>query len=155
MRTLQPNSKSCFVCGMGNRFGLRLRFYQTTEGEVIAETVLSEEYQGYPGVAHGGIVAAMLDEAAGRAWMSGGAPRFMYTARLEVRYRKHVPIGQPIRLVGRALESKRSLASATSALYDQEGRLLAEAQALLVDVPGEALKAVDLEQLGWKVYPED
>lgn len=155
MRTLQANSKSCFVCGLENRFGLHLRFYRIAEGEVIAETILSEEYQGYPGVAHGGIVAAMLDEAAGRAWMGGDPPRFTYTARLEVRYRKHVPIGRPLRLIGRAGESKRRLATATSALYDQEGNVLAEAQALLVDVPQEVLNSVDLERLGWKVYPEE
>jgi acyl-CoA thioesterase FadM len=79
----------------------------------------------------------------------------MYTARLEVRYRKNVPVCQPLRIVGRAGKSKGCTATAASAIYTTEGELLAEADALLVDVPSEVLSQVDLEALGWKVYPED
>lgn len=155
MRTPQPNSRQCFVCGLANPFGLHLRFYETAPGEVTAETSLAKEFQGYPGVAHGGVVAAMLDEAAGRVHMGGDPPRFMFTARLEVKYRQNVPVGQPLRLVGRAEKSRPRLATASSAIYDQHGRLLAEAEALLVDVPDSAYSSVDLEALGWKVYPPD
>jgi acyl-coenzyme A thioesterase PaaI-like protein len=153
MTSLQPNSQNCFVCGLSNPFGLKLRFYETGPGEVCAECTLDEQYQGYPGVVHGGIVAAMLDEAAGRSHMGGDPPRFMYTARLEIRYRKNVPIGKPIRLVGRAGDSKRRTAASSSAIYDQNGTLLAEADALMVNIPQAAVKDVDLEALGWRVYP--
>lgn len=159
MKTLQPNSRSCFVCGMKNPFGLKLRFFETEPGGVAVDLVLSEEYQGYPGVAHGGIVAAILDEAAGRAHMSGFVPeippRFMFTARLDVRYRKNVPVGKPLRLIGKVTSSKKRTATAKSAVYDQQGNLLAEAEVLLVNVPDGTLQAVDLEALGWKVYPEE
>ena len=154
MRTLQANSKNCFVCGLANTFGLKLRFYSTNPGEVTAEYTAPHHYQGYPGVVHGGIVAAMLDEAAGRSLMGGDPPRFMYTARLDIRYRKNVPVGQPLRLVGKALKSKARTATATGAIYLQNGELLAEAEVLLVDVPQETLAGVDLESLGWKVYDE-
>jgi acyl-CoA thioesterase FadM len=82
-------------------------------------------------------------------------PRFMYTARLEVRYRKNVPIGKPLRIVGRAEKSKGRTATATAAIYDQDGAILAEADALLVDVPTEVLGTVDLQSLGWRVYDDD
>jgi hypothetical protein len=78
----------------------------------------------------------------------------MYTAKLEIRYRKNVPVGQPLRLVGKAGISKRRTATATGAIYDQGGELLAEADALLIDVPEEIVSTVDLEVLGWKVYRE-
>ena len=152
--TPQANSRHCFVCGLDNPFGLQLRFYETAPGEVVVEHTLPAEYQGYPGVAHGGIVAAMLDEAAGRAHMGGDPPRFMYTARLAINYRKPVPVGQPIRLVGRAGKSRNRTAEATSAIYDAGGVLLAEAEALLVDVPPAVLETSNLEELGWKVYPD-
>ena len=158
MSTRQPNSRHCFVCGLENPFGLKLRFYETAQGEVLVEHTVPDQYQGYPGVVHGGVVAAMLDEAAGRVYMGGqaeGTTRFMYTARLEVRYRKNVPVGQPLRVVGRAGKDKGRTATATSAIYSADGELLAEAEALLVDVPGEILSQADLETLGWKVYPED
>lgn len=154
MNTPQPNSRCCFVCGMENPIGLHLRFYETGPGEVTADFTAPEKYQGYPGVVHGGIVAAMLDEAAGRSHMGGDPPRFMYTARLNVCYRKNVPVGQPVRIVGRAGKSRERVAEATSAIYNMDGVLLAEADAVLVNVPGDIANGISLEDLGWKVYPE-
>jgi acyl-coenzyme A thioesterase PaaI-like protein len=97
----QPNSKKCFVCGVENLNGLHLKFYEENPGEVTVEYTVPEQFQGYPGVVHGGIVAAMLDEVAGRAHMGGDPPRFMFTARLDVRYRRNVPVNQPLRIIGR------------------------------------------------------
>ena len=155
MKEPQPSSRNCFVCGVENVAGLHLRFYDTSPGEVIAECTLGEQYQGYPGVVHGGIIAAMLDEAAGRSHMGGDPPRFMYTARLEIQYRKNVPTGQPLRLVGKAGDSRRRVAKATSAIFNHAGELLAEAEAVMVNVPDDVAAEVDLEALGWKVYPPD
>lgn len=156
MKSRQPNSRHCFVCGVENPIGLKLRFDSAGPGEVSAEILLPPIYQGYPGVVHGGIVAAMLDEAAGRAHMGGDGdpPRFMFTAKLDVRYRKNVPTEKPLRLVGKALLTRERTATASSAIYDQDGTLLAEAEALLVDIPENMLQNVDLEALGWKVYPQ-
>lgn len=150
----QPNSHYCFVCGVANPCGLHLTFYASGPGESTAHYTVPEQYQGYPGVVHGGVVAAMLDEAAGRSHMGidPQKPRFMYTAKLEIRYRKNVPVGQPLRVVGRAGSTKGKLATATSAIYDQAGVLLAEADALLVDVPADTLNGINLEEIGWKVY---
>jgi hypothetical protein len=53
--TLQPNSRHCFVCGLENQFGLKLRFYETGPGEVTAEYTVPDQFQGYPGLVHGGI----------------------------------------------------------------------------------------------------
>ena len=105
---------------------------------------------------HGGIVAAMLDEVTGRALMGNGEnPRFMSTARLEVRYRKHVPVGQLIRLVGRAGISRGRSATSIGSIYNEDGELLAEADAILVDVPAGLISPESLEALGWKIFPEE
>lgn len=155
MKSLQPSSRHCFVCGVENPFGLHLKFYDSEPGEVVAEYTLPENYQGYPGVAHGGIVAAMLDEVAGRSLMGDmNVPRFMFTARLNVTYRKNVPVGQPLRLVGKAGENRGRTAAAKSTIYDQAGNILAEADALLVNVPEQVVQNVDLSKLGWQIYPE-
>jgi acyl-coenzyme A thioesterase PaaI-like protein len=151
----QPNSRHCFVCGVDNPIGLRLKFYETASGEVCADLNLPNIYQGYPGIVHGGVIAAMLDEAAGRAHMGPiDTPRFMFTAKLDVRYRKNVPVGQPLRLVGRAGLTKARTAEASSAIYDLEGTLLADADVLLVNVPEKMIQTTDLAALGWKVYPD-
>ncbi len=150
----QANSRYCFVCGLANPIGLKLRFDLTAPGEVTALYTVPEQYQGYPGVVHGGIVAAMLDEVCGRVHMGIDPPRFMYTARLEVRYRKNVPIEQPLRIVGRAVKSKSRTATASGVIYGPDGEVLAEADALLVDVPEDFVQSASLEALGWKVYEE-
>ena len=155
MLSPQPNSRHCFVCGVANPIGLKLRFVKTAPGEVTADYTAPEHFQGYPGVVHGGIVTAMLDEIAGRAQMVGEPPRFMYTARLEIRFRKNVPVGEPLRLVGRAGKNRSRTAAATSQIFGQDGSLLAEAEALLVDVPAGALGEADLKALGWKVYSDE
>jgi acyl-coenzyme A thioesterase PaaI-like protein len=151
----QPNSRHCFVCGVENHSGLHLNFYETEPGEVTVTTVIDERFQGYPGVVHGGIVASMLDEVAGRVHMGENPPRFMFTAHLNVRYRKPVPVGKPLRMVGKAGESRGRTATGKAYLYGPEGDLLAEAEALLVNVPDSLVMDRDLEALGWKVYPDE
>lgn len=156
MHVQQPNSRHCFVCGLENPFGLQLKFFRTGPAEVTTEYTVPERYQGYPGVVHGGVVAAMLDEVVGRALM-GEDPegtRFMYTARLTVRYRKHVPVGRPLRIVGRVTKEKTRSALASASIFDAEDEILAEAEGLLVDVPESVLGNADLEALGWQVYAD-
>ncbi len=152
----QPNSRHCFVCGVENPLGLKLKIYETEPGQVEAWYTPPEHFQGYPGLLHGGIVASLLDELSGRALMGNDPqrPRFMYTAKLEVKYRQNVPIGKPLRIVGKALRSKGRVAEGWAGLYDSQGNLLAEATALLVDVPAEQLDFSQLEALGWKVYED-
>ena len=152
--TKQPNSLKCFVCGVENPVGLHLAFYAQPDGEVTCDVTLPERYQGYPGVVHGGIVASMLDEIAGRAAMQGDVTRFMMTAKLEVRYRKPVPIGQPLRLIGRLSRRRGRLTDVQGEIRLSDGSVAAEAQALLSDIPDTFRGVSDPERLGWRVYPD-
>jgi acyl-coenzyme A thioesterase PaaI-like protein len=155
--TKQPNSRMCFICGLANPVGLHLHFYETAPGVVEAAYTAPDHFQGYPGVLHGGIVGAIIDEMSGRAYMGSDPvrPRFMFTAKLEVRYRRNVPIGEPLRLVGRAVKSRGKSAEAWAGIYLVDGgELLAEGNALLIDVPQGQLDRAGLSDLGWKVYPE-
>ena len=154
-RQLQPNSRHCFVCGLENPVGLKLRIYKTEPGVIETTYTAPQHFQGYPGVLHGGIVASLLDEISGRAHMGDpSAPRFMFTGKMEVKYRKNVPIGEPLRIIGKAGKSRRKMAEGWAGIYDQAGTLLAEATTLLIDVPADILDLSILDELGWKVYPE-
>jgi uncharacterized protein (TIGR00369 family) len=148
----QANSRQCFVCGVENLRGLHLSFYEVKPGEICADITVPETYQGYPGVVHGGIVAAMLDEVSGRVFM-GDPPRFMFTAKLSVRYRKPVPTGQPLRLVGYAGKDHGKVATARGELFDSNGTLLADAETVLADIP-EAMQSFKLGPEDWMVYPD-
>lgn len=155
-RKLQPNSKMCFICGLENPVGLNLRIHEIEPGVVETSFTAPEHFQGYPGVLHGGIIAAIIDEISGRSLMGPeDNPRFMFTAKLEVKYRRNVPIGKPLRIVGKAGASRERSAEAWAGIYDAEsGELLAEGNTLLVNVPQAMLEGLDHEGMGWKVYPE-
>lgn len=152
---LQPNSRYCFVCGLENKFGLKLRFFETGPGEVTAEYTVPEQFQGYPGVVHGGIVTAMLDEVTGRAHINSEFARFMFTGKIEIRFRQNVPVGKPLKIVGRVEKSKSRIASSTGKIIGPDGNILAEANTLLVDLPEGEIRKVDLDALGWRVYEFD
>jgi len=142
---------------MENPVGLHLHIYETAPGEVESTYIAPEHFQGYPGVLHGGIVGALIDEISGRAHMGSDPmnPRFMFTARLEVKYRRNVPIGKQLRIIGKAGKSKAKSAEAWAGIYDVEtNELLAEGNTLLIDVPTDQFAISRLNELGWKVYPE-
>ncbi|MDA1330168.1 MAG: PaaI family thioesterase [Chloroflexi bacterium] len=150
-----PNSARCFACGVENQHGLQLEFYADGEGGAVCDYVVPDEFESYPGIVNGGIVAAMLDEMAIRAFLVEDPNRLMYTAKLTTRYRKHVPTQQPLRLTSRATKDRGRRAEAIAQLFGPDGDLLAEAEALMVELdPGE-LDEMNLEGLGWRVYPED
>jgi acyl-coenzyme A thioesterase PaaI-like protein len=151
----QPNSLNCFICGLENPIGLKLKIYELEDGLIETTYIAPEHFQGYPGVLHGGIVASILDEISGRALMGDPSePRFMFTGKLEVKYRKNVPIGKPLRIVGKAGKSKGKMAEGWAGIFDENNELLAEANTLLIDVPQDLLKKTDVNNLGWKIYPD-
>ncbi|HJS20335.1 MAG TPA: PaaI family thioesterase [Anaerolineales bacterium] len=157
MANKQPNSRMCFICGLENPIGLHLHIYETEAGVVESTYVAPDHFQGYPGVLHGGIVGAIIDEISGRAHMGSDplSPRFMFTARLEVKYRKNVPIGRQLKIIGRAGKLRARSAQAWAGIYDADtNELLAEGNALLIDVPADQIERSRLDELGWKVYPE-
>ena len=153
----QPNSRMCFICGLENPVGLHLHIYDVEPGTVESTYFAPDHFQGYPGVLHGGIVAAIIDEVSGRTLMGSDVmnPRFMFTAKLEVKYRKNVPIGKQLKIIGRVVKSKARSAEAWAGIYDAEtDELLAEGKTLLMNVPPEQFDAARLNELGWMVYPE-
>ncbi|MDF1500380.1 MAG: PaaI family thioesterase [Anaerolineales bacterium] len=153
-RIKQPNSRHCFVCGVENKSGLGLEFFEDGQGRVAAEPCLPESYQGYPGIVHGGIVAAMLDEVAGRAAMIDDHTHFRLTAKLAIRYRRPVPTGETIRLQGWVEEDRGRLVTAHAEVRLNDGTLAAEAEAVLADLSEAPEETEVLEALGWRVYAD-
>jgi acyl-coenzyme A thioesterase PaaI-like protein len=148
----QPNSANCFACGLRNPVGLKLVFYESGPAEVTAAFQPEPQYEGFPGVLHGGIIAALLDEAGGRAAMVGDHNHFMLTARLAVRYRLPTPLNQPLTVSGRLLTKRGSLATAHAELRLPDGAVTAEAEITLAEPPPGTVPTDNLEALGWKVY---
>jgi len=92
----------CFVCGEKNDFGLHARFYETDANELVALIYPSEQHQGYPGRMHGGIAATILDETIARSICNGKDEQLWgVTIELKTKFRKPVPLGQELKVVGR------------------------------------------------------
>ncbi len=149
----QPNSDYCFVCGRKNERGLYMTFYDDGDNEVYSEHSVSEEYQSYPGVVHGGVVAAMLDEVVGRVAMIEDQHHFMMSVKLEIKYRYPVPTETPLRIVGRIIRLRGRLGKAVGEIFLPDGTLAAESAMTLADLPAEMLAKADLDALGWRVDP--
>jgi acyl-coenzyme A thioesterase PaaI-like protein len=86
--------RNCFGCGPDRPDGLRVRCFRTEQG-VAAPILIARQYEGPPGAAHGGIIAAYLDEVLG-ATVLQTTGRVAVTGELTVRYVSPVPTETPI-----------------------------------------------------------
>src|SRR3981081_2380787 len=104
--TLTPNPENrCFGCGGANDEGMKLTFAQDNEKRrIVGRFVLGERYQGGGGMAHGGIIATLLDEAMGKVCRFREARAV--TAELTVEYLKPVNVQSEIVVEGRETEQK-------------------------------------------------
>jgi uncharacterized protein (TIGR00369 family) len=135
----------CFGCGPANPKGLQLRFAQGPGGKsYVCEFELGDSFVGPPGHAHGGIIAAVLDEAMGKANKLKG--KVALTRRMEVQYQRPVPLGRPLvvegwvtRMRGRALYNRAELRSA-------KGEILARSRGTFLVINAEKMFARELER---------
>jgi acyl-coenzyme A thioesterase PaaI-like protein len=147
----QPNSSHCFICGRNNPHGLYMTFFDNGKDEVLCEYTVSEDYQGYPGIVHGGIVAAMMDEAVGRVAMIGDHHHFMFSVKLQVKYRHNVPTQTPLLIRGKVVRLRGRLGKAVGEVILPDGTVAAEAEMTLADVPADIMINANLAALGWYV----
>lgn len=147
----QPNSEMCFVCGRSNPVGLYMRFQDDGNSEVSSEYTVPAHYQGYPGIVHGGVLAAMLDEIVARVSMIGDHHHFMMSVKLQVLYRLPVPVETPLRVVGRIVRLRGRLGKAEGQILLPDGRVACESAMSLADVPQELLASTHPTLLNWKI----
>ena len=121
---------NCFACGPANASGLHLHFDRDPREGVVASVNLAPQFQGWRGIAHGGIVMALLDEAMAHA--AGFAGHRGVTASVSVRFRKPVPLERPIEVRGRVTWRRRNVLGVEASVADVRGRLLAQAEGSFV-----------------------
>ena len=149
----QPNSRMCFICGRDNPAGLHLVFVEDHEAGVVrVEFTVPDRFQGYPGVVHGGIVAAILDEVAGRAvLLEGSDDDLMATLRLDVRYRGPTPTETPLVAVGWVERRSGMGAKVAGEIRLSDGTVTAECASTLANVPASFQEAWEAEKRHWHV----
>jgi len=130
MRPLPSHYAKCFGCGVEHPTGLHMRMIGG-DLEVQGSFTVTEHHQGAPGLAHGGVVAAAMDEAMGfLLWL---LKTLAVTARIEVDFRRPVPVGSTLELSGHVeREEGRKIFAVMTGTVD--GELAVEARALFLKV---------------------
>lgn len=127
----------CFACGMKNPEGLRIEW--KVEGDrTTAEYAPEKKFQGWKDIAHGGLLATLLDEAMTRlAWIARGGA---LTAEMTVRYLKPAPIGKKIYIRGEITGENRKIVEMRAVLSsDPEGReVIARSEGKALKLPAQA-----------------
>ena len=122
----RPQSR-CFVCGQDNPAGMQLEFRREDEGAARAEWVPREEYEGFRGIVHGGVVTTVLDEAMSKAVAGAGIEAL--TAELRVRLRSPVHPEQSYVVRGWVVSRGKRLIATEAAITSADGREQAHAGA--------------------------
>ena len=139
MTELLPRYKTCFFCGPATG-GLALKL-QYGEGKAFTEFTAREEFQGYDGMLHGGIVTGILDEV--MWWALFMEKRTISaTSKIEVEFLRPVVCGKPYRASGEFVDSSRGIYRLSAAITDGSGRIAARAQGAFRRIRGSVLKDV-------------
>jgi len=112
---------NCFGCGPHHDIGLHVRTFSGEDGGVLCPIAIPRRFEGPVGMAHGGIVAAYLDEVLGGAAVNHTG-RLYITGELTVRYVKGAPLERPLLGRGRALLDSGKYLDLEATIEDWETR---------------------------------
>lgn len=142
---------NCFACGELNVHGLHLDLH-AREGRCWSELELPERFEGWEGIAHGGIVCTILDEV--MAWAIVGQDAWGVTARMTVEFRRPVRVGTKIRGEGWIVRARRRVFDTAARIVEVEtGAELATAEATYVAAPEERKRALK-ERYAYRLVPD-
>jgi acyl-coenzyme A thioesterase PaaI-like protein len=122
-----------FVSGDTNGRRLTVRYFRSdAEACLVAKVLFGPEAQGPPGHAHGGSMAALLDELmGGAAWMSG---HMVVSAELTIRFKTMLPLGTRCIMRAQVTAADGRKVRTNSTIYDEEGTVFSEGEALFIEL---------------------
>lgn len=121
---------SCFVCGEGNKDGLQLRIRRDGDKGVKTEFVADHRYRGWANYLHGGVIGLIFDELLG--WNAVYLGYDAVTARMEVRYRRPIPLGSRVTFQGTVEKESRRILEMRTHAYLEDGSLAAEGRGTMM-----------------------
>ncbi|MCS7192912.1 MAG: PaaI family thioesterase [Armatimonadetes bacterium] len=130
-----PYYRQCFVCGDARLGRLGVRF-KIVDKKVKATFTPTEKHVGFPGIVHGGIIMALLDEA--MVWaIYAETGQFALSAEITVRFLKPLPTGQTIEVIGYLVRKRKWIWEVASEIQDEQAVVYARAWGQFVVAPSE------------------
>jgi len=125
----------CFGCGEHHPTGLHITATAGEGQDLTATFLVTQNHQGAPGLAHGGLLTLAFDEVFGKLMWLLRVPAV--TARLETDFIAPVPVGSTLFITARITgqSNRKVYSSAEGYLNGPDGLLAMKASALYVIVP--------------------
>jgi acyl-coenzyme A thioesterase PaaI-like protein len=126
---------ACYGCGTEVPSGLRMERLGVDGNTAIGRFTVGREHQGAPGLAHGGVLTAAMDEILGTsAWLLGG--RYV-TGRLETDFLAPVPVGSVVYLRSwcTGVQGRKAYLEGDGRIGGPDGKVAVRAAALFIEVP--------------------
>ncbi|MCD8175852.1 MAG: hotdog fold thioesterase [Phascolarctobacterium sp.] len=120
----------CFACGKDNPIGLHMKFVMDDE-KCLSYFTPQPEHQSYNGRMHGGLVAVILDEVTGN-YLFRKEGKQTYTAKIEIRYRQPLIIGEEVLCIGQELRRKGRMVEMRGQIMKEDGTVLAESTSKMI-----------------------
>lgn len=116
----------CFGCSPHNPIGLKLEFEYSDDS---AKTTWkpTKDYEGFPGLLHGGIISTILDETMAKAIEHSNI--YAVTIEMNVKYLKKTPIDDTLTAQAMLVKKRKKILYLESQLLDSSGNITAEATA--------------------------
>jgi uncharacterized protein (TIGR00369 family) len=134
-----PSTKQCFFCGHA-KGGLALEL-QYIDGVAICEFTARDNFQGYEGMLHAGIITGILDEV---MWWT----LFMETKvlcatwKMEIKFERPVVCGKTYRASGHLLRTTLNTYHLTGIIEDGSGKTCAQGNASFRRMRGMSLEDI-------------
>ncbi len=142
---------NCFACGQLNVHGLRIELH-AEDGRCWTELALAPRFEGWEGIAHGGILCTLLDEV--MAWALIEHDSWAVTARMVVEFKQPVQVGRSIRAEGWIARARRRILETEGRIIDTAtGEVLATASGTYVAAPEERKRELK-EKYRFDLRPE-
>jgi uncharacterized protein (TIGR00369 family) len=144
-RYVKMQKNSCFVCGMDNPGGMRLKFTLDEERQTfICRFRLGKRYTGPPGHTHGGIIACILDDAMGKVNKLHHVVAL--TREMTIEYLKPVPLHQPLRVEGRGIKVLGRTHVNVAEIFNEKDEVLARSRGTFIAIDPAKMFAQHVER---------
>jgi len=121
---------NCFACHPNNNHGLKLQFFADDDTREVFTKIKPEiHFNGFPGILHGGIQCALIDEVAYWA-MFDSIKKIGLTAKIDLNYLKPVPMEVELIVSGKVIKQDKRRVSVETAIKEQNGDVLTRAEVL-------------------------